>query len=55
MKNMNNIFFYKVFKNLSKLNNLNELQIKINNLKNELKNISKNNELTLVINNFEKF
>ena len=54
MKN-NNIFFYKVFKNLSKLNNLNELQIKINNLKNELKNISKNNELTLVINNFEKF
>ena len=55
MKSLNNIFFYKVFKKLTKLNNLNELQIKIENLRNELKNISKNNELTLVIDNFEEF
>ena len=55
MKSLNNIFFYKAFKNITKFNNLNEFQIKIDKLKNELRNISKNNELNLVINNFEKF
>jgi len=54
MKSMNNIFLYKIVKNITKLNNINKLQIKIGNLKNELKNISNNNELSLVIDNFEK-
>ena len=54
MKSMNNIFLYKIFKNITKLNNINKLKIKIGNLKKELKSISNNNELNLVIDNFEK-
>ena len=54
MKNNNYIFLYKAFKNIAKLNSINEFQIKINNLKKELKNITNNNELHLVIDNFEK-
>ena len=54
MKNHNYIFLYKVFKNIGKLN-INEFQIKINSLKNELKNIPNYNELNAVIGNFEIF
>ena len=56
MKSQNNIFLYKIFRNIAKVNNLNKLKIKISNLKNELKkNISNNNDLNLVIDNFDKF
>ena len=54
MKSQNNIFLYKVYKNINKLNNINEFKIKIKNLKNELKNLSNNDELNRVYNNFEK-
>ena len=54
MKNKNYIFLYKFFKNIYKINNINELQIKITKLKNELKNLPDNNELNLVIDNLDK-
>ena len=52
--NHNYIFLFKVFIYANKLNNINKFQIKINNLKNEMKNIQNNNELNLMIDNFEK-
>ena len=55
MKNHNYIFLYKFSKNISKFNSsINNLKIKITNLKNEVKNMPNNNELNLIIDNFEK-
>ena len=54
-KSHNHIFLYNIFKNIKNLNNINKFQMKINNLKNEMKKITNNNEINLVIDNFEKF